>query len=211
MTVLPSRNARKTSSLSDLDVLVAQAQDALVIALNERIEGGLRDLHVLLRNKGSPSLRGSMGSPFLGGAFGGSTALVDVGDRKACDQASYPDDDPSLALSNVTSAACRTTVLNDHGKHNPIAEVADFLKPELQLLVGAKPVLKEAANGRPSLEVVPQRPPVEGRIFGEAAGHRVEITTIRSLKRPVHKRDQVGGRGLLRHSAGSIPGPTSTP
>jgi hypothetical protein len=30
-------------------------------------------------------------------------------------------------LSKVTGAASRTTVLNDHGKHNPIAEVADFL------------------------------------------------------------------------------------
>ena len=39
------------------------------------------------------------------------------------------------------------------------------------------------------------------RIFGEAAGHRVEITTIRSLKRPAHKLDQVGGRGLLGHRA----------
>jgi len=40
-------------------------------------------------------------------------------------------------LSKVTGAAVRTTVLNDHGKHNPIAEVADFLRPELQLLVVA--------------------------------------------------------------------------
>src|SRR5450631_2807455 len=92
--------------------------------------------------------------PFLGEAFGGSTGLVDLGGRKARDQASHPDEDPSLALSKVTGAASRTTVLNDHGKHNPIAEVADFLKPALQLLVRAKPVLKEAANGRPSLEVV---------------------------------------------------------
>jgi hypothetical protein len=130
-------------------------------------------------------------------ALGGSMSLVDLGDREACDQASYPDEDPSLALSNVTGAARRTTVLNDHGKHNPIAEVADFLRPELQVLVGGKPLLKEAANGRPSLEAVPQRPPLEGRIFGEAADQRVEITTIRSLKRPAHELDQVGGSGLL--------------
>src|SRR5205823_457 len=92
-------------------------------------------------------VRGHRLSPFLGEAFGGGTGLVDLGDRKTCDQAVYPDEDPSLALSKVTGAASRTTVLNDHGKHNPIAEVADFLKPELQLLVRAKPVLKEAANG----------------------------------------------------------------
>ncbi len=139
--------------------------------------------------------------PLLRQAFGGSTGLVDLGDRKACDQASYPDEYPSLALSKVTGAASRTTVLNDHGKHNPIAEVADFLEPELQLLVHAKPVLEEAANGRPPLEVVPQRPPVEGRIFGEAAGRRVEITTICSLKRPAHELNRIGDRGLLRHQA----------
>jgi hypothetical protein len=97
-------------------------------------------------------------------------------------------------------AASRTSVLNDHSKRNPIAEVADLLKPELQLLVRAKPVLKEAANGRPSLDGGPHAPPVEGRIFGEAAGRRVEITAIRSLKRPAHKLNQVGGHGLLSHA-----------
>src|SRR3954468_20240459 len=117
----------------------------------------------------------------------------------ACDQVAHPDEDPSLTLSKVTAAASRTTVLNDNGKHNPIAEVADFLKPELQLLVRAKPVLEEAANGRPPVEAVPQRPPVEDRIFGEAAGRRVEITAIRGLKRPAQERNQVGGRGLLGH------------
>src|SRR5271154_2669221 len=97
--------------------------------------------------------------------------LVELGGREACDQASYPDEDPSLALSKVTGAAGRTTVLNDHGNHDPIAEVADFLKPELQLLVRGKPLLKHAANGRPSPVWSPNAPPVEGRIFGEAAGH----------------------------------------
>jgi hypothetical protein len=81
-------------------------------------------------------------------------SLVDLGDRKACDQASYPDEDPSLALSKVTGAAGRTTVLNDHGEHNPIAEVADFLDRELQRLVHDEPIPKEAANGRPPLEAV---------------------------------------------------------
>ena len=74
-------------------------------------------------------------TPILREAFGCSAALVDLGGHKACDQASYPDDNPSLALSKVTGAASQTTVLNDHGKHNPVAEVADFLKPDLQLLV----------------------------------------------------------------------------
>ena len=90
--------------------------------------------------------------PFLGEAFGGCAGLVDLGDRKTRDQASHPEEDPSLALSKVTGAANRTPILDDHGKHNPIAEVADFLKPELQLLVRAEPVLKEAANRRSALE-----------------------------------------------------------
>jgi len=94
-------------------------------------------------------------APLLREAFGCSTSLVDLGDRKARDQASHPNEDPTLALSKVTGAANQTTVLNDHGKHKSIAEVAGFLKSDLQLLVRAKPLLKEAANGRPSLEVVP--------------------------------------------------------
>src|ERR1700730_10798229 len=132
---------------------------------------------------------GSLGIalPFLGKAFGGSTGLVDVVGRKARDQASHPDEDPSLALSKVTGAASRTSVLSDHGKHNSIAEVADFLKPDLQLLVRAKPVLKEAANGRPPLEDGPHRPPLKDGIRSEAACHAVEIPAIRSLELPAHQ------------------------
>jgi len=106
----------------------------------------------------------------------------------------------------VTGAAGRTTVLNDDGEHNPIAEVADFLEPILQLLVRAQPFLNEAANGRPPLEAVDPRPPVEGRIFGEAADHRVEITAIQSLESPAQKLNQVGGRRLLGHHAAKYPG-----
>ncbi len=143
---------------------------------------------------------------FRGEAFGGSTGLVEVAvDGKSCDQASHPDVDPCLALSNVTCAANRTTVLSDDGKHNSFAEVADFLKPKLQLLVRSKPVLNEAANGRPPLEVVPQRPTVQDGIRSEAARHGVEITAIPSLKLPADKLHQVGGRGLLRHHPASIP------
>src|SRR5213080_1085151 len=79
--------------------------------------------------------------PFLGEAFGGNTGLVEFVGRKSRDQASHPDVDPPLALSNVTCAANQTTVLSDHGKHNSLAEVAEFLKPKLQLLERSKPVL----------------------------------------------------------------------
>ena len=139
--------------------------------------------------------------PFLGEAFGGCAGLVDLGDRKTRDQASHPEEDPSLALSKVTGAANRTPILDDHGEHNPIAEVADFLKPDHQLLVRAEPVLKEVANRRPALEDVSQSPAFEDRIRREACYHRVEITTIRSLDGPLQKLHQVGGRGLIRHRA----------
>ena len=106
----------------------------------------------------------------------------------------------------MTGAARQTAVLNDHGKHNAISEVADFLKRELQLLVCGKPVLKHAANGRPPLVVVRHPPPDEGRIFGEAAGHLVEITAIRSLKRSAQKLYRIGGSGLLVHQRSIQPG-----
>src|ERR1700675_4783290 len=55
--------------------------------------------------------------PFLREPLGGGTGLRALRERNACDQVSHPDDDPSLALSKVTGAASRTTVLDDHGKH----------------------------------------------------------------------------------------------
>src|SRR4051794_23448665 len=80
----------------------------------ERDSDTSQPLHVPLRHRLSA---------FLGESFGGSTTLVDVGDRELRDRASNPDVDPPLTLSNVTRAANRTTVLSDHGKHNSIAEV----------------------------------------------------------------------------------------
>src|SRR2546423_7211786 len=138
------RGCRRAGVLDPFDIRVAglreqlgqsREQHSLVLDFSSG-EDTFDELYVLLRHRLAP---------FLGEAFGGSTGLVDVGDRKTRDQASHPEEDPSLALSKATGAANQTTVLNDHGKHNPIAEVADFLEPDLQLLVRAKPVLKEAA------------------------------------------------------------------
>ncbi len=104
----------------------------------------------------------------------------------------------------MSGAANRTTVLSDHGKHDSIAEVTGFLKLELQFLVRAKPVLKEAANGRPPLEAVPRHPPIQDRTRSEVARHAVEITAIRSLKLPADKLQRVG---VVASSdmAGSVP------
>ena len=115
--------------------------------------------------------------PFLGEAFGGCTGLVDLGDRKTRDQASHPEEDPSLALSKLTGAANRTPILDDHGEHNPVAEVADFLKPDHQLLVRAEPVLKEVANRRSALEDVSKARPSK-----TASGAKLVITASRSRR-----------------------------
>ena len=198
-----ARNGRTHDSAGEKRGLAQYQGEASLRKLRQPqtcAHAGLTALRASARSSGV--LGSSATGPVLREAFGCSTSLVDLVGRKACNQASYPDEDPSLALSKVTGAANRTTVLNDHGKHNPIAEVADFLKPDLQLVVCAEPVLKEAANGRPCLEVVPQRPPVEGRIFGEAAGRRVEITTIRRLDTAPRQLYHVGGRGLLSMKRG---------
>ena len=50
-------------------------------------------------------------------------------------------------------------VLADNGKHNPIAEVTDFLKLEVQLLVEPEPLIEEVTYRHSPLEVVFQRLP----------------------------------------------------
>ena len=163
--------------------------------LAERLAHPLAQLlHVLLRHRLPP---------LLGESFGGGTGLVDLRGRKASDRASHTEVDPSLALSNMAVAASRTPVLNHHCKHNPTAEVTDLLELEVQFLVGPEPVLKEATDRRSTLDEL--RPPVQDRIFGDAAHHPVEITAIQSLKLLAHKLNRVGRRGLLRHRPRSIP------
>ena len=113
--------------------------------------------------------------PFSNEALGGSTGVVDLGGREACGQASYPDEDPSLALSKATGATNQTTVLNDHGEHNPIPEVTYLLELVVQFLVGPEPLVKEATDRRSTLDEA--RAPVQDPIFGDAAwdtrrGHR---------------------------------------
>ena len=120
--------------------------------------------------------------------------VVNLEDYEARDQLSPPDEDPPLALSNVTGTASGTTVLNDHREHNSIAEVADFLKPIHQPLVRAKPAFNKAANGLPPLEALPHQPSVEARIFGKAADYLVNVKAIHSLKRTAHAPNQVRGR-----------------
>src|SRR5262249_30985377 len=99
----------------------------------------------------------------------------------------------------------QTPVLNHHCKHNPSAEVTDFLKLEVQLLVGAPPLLNEVTYRRSTL--LEARPPVQDPIFGDAAHHPVEITAIQSVNLLTHKLDRLGRRGLGGHRASSIPRP----
>src|SRR4051794_40926925 len=140
--------------------------------------------------------------PLLGEPFGSYAGLVNVGGRKASDRASRTEVDPSLALSKM-AAANQTPVLDDDGKDNPTAEVTDLLKLEIQFLVGPEPVHKEATYRRSTLHEFD--PPVQDHIFGDAAHHSVEITTLQSLNLLAHKLNQVGRGGLPSHLPASIP------
>jgi hypothetical protein len=101
--------------------------------------------------------------------------------RRAINQTLHPDVDPSLSLPNVTGGAGRPSLLEDHSKHNSVAEVVDLLELELQFLIHAEPALNEGANRRLAFQDVPQRPPLEDRIRSKGAHHRVDITAIPSL------------------------------
>jgi hypothetical protein len=144
--------------------------------------------------------------PLLGEPFSGCAGLVDVGGRKASDQASHTEVDPSLALSKMAVTTDQTPVLTHHGKHNPTAEVADLLKLEVQFLVGPEPIVKEGAYRRSTLDEFGT--PVQDHILGDVAHHPVEITAIQSLNLLAHKLNQVGRGGLLGHLPASIPGRT---
>src|SRR5688572_27371667 len=125
----------------------------------------------------------------------------------ACDQASLPDEEPPLALRNatVTGATGRNTLLDDHGEHNPTAEVADVLKLELQFLVRAEPVLEEAANRHAPLEGIPcAHPPLKDCIGSVEADHRVQVAPVCGLEGNAREFNKVGGRGLLGHDSVSI-------
>jgi hypothetical protein len=72
--------------------------------------------------------------------IGGCVGLVDVMQRKACDQALLPEEDPALGLPKVTvtGATSRNALLEYHGEHNPVTEIADILKLELRFLAASK-------------------------------------------------------------------------
>ncbi len=85
--------------------------------------------------------------PFLGEAFGGSTAFVDVCIRRdprdllVCPHEHVP---VKVAQSNVNRAAAWMSVLADRGEHNPAPEVANLLQrreePTMRTLADSIPV-----------------------------------------------------------------------
>src|SRR5215472_16989187 len=86
-------------------------------------------------------------SPFLSKPLGGSAGLVDVPVvRHAHNLAVLPHTDGSVAQLNLTAAADRTVLLNDHAKAHSIAEVDSLLRLERVFLVGDPPVLDEATS-----------------------------------------------------------------
>src|SRR5207302_11005509 len=132
------------------------------------------------RPEASPRPPATSLPPRLGRLLGGSTGVAYVIGRVACDQASLPKEDPPLALPKVTvtGATNRNARLDDHSKHNPVAEVADILNLELQFLVSAEPVLEEAANRRSPREGCPSRPSLKDRIRSVEAHQRVQVVPI---------------------------------
>ena len=163
-----------------------------------RVEQAHDELHVLPRHRLHS---------FVDETLGGSAGRVDVMGRKARYQASLQEEDPPLALPKVTVTGTtgRNALLDDHSEHNPVAEVADILELELQLLVRAEPVLKETAESRSPLEGAPYSPRVKDRIGSEEAHRRIQVTPIRRLEGAAHKLYRVAGRGLLGHRPPSIP------
>jgi hypothetical protein len=97
--------------------------------------------------------------------------------RKASDRTSRPDVDPPLALSNVTGAADKTRVLDTHGEHNALAELADLTKLKAQPLVGVEPALNESPDRRAPLRELPA--PRPSRIASSA---KTFITASRSRR-----------------------------
>ncbi len=137
--------------------------------------------------------------PFPCEAFGGSTGIIDVGGPEACDQASHPEEEP-IPRAVEGGRRCRP----DDRSERPLQtrpHCRDRGPPRAR--TPAPRTCQTTPGGScewsTAPRTVPQRPPVEGRILGEAAGDRVEITVIGSLKRPAHKLNEVGGRGFLSH------------
>ena len=95
----------------------------------------------------------------------------------------------------MTGDVSRPSFLDDHSKHNSVAEFVDLLKLERQFLIHAEPALNEATDRRSTLEVVSQRPPVKDRIGSKAAHHRINVTAVSSLKLLAHKLNRVGRVG----------------
>src|SRR5690242_16264652 len=106
---------------------------------------------------------------------------------------------------DLTIDADRTTLLLDHRKHDPVVEDGELFDFIAKLGEGADPVVQEATNCHSPFVKAPARPAVKDRIGSEEAHYRVDVTLIHSLEGKARKLSQVGGRGLLRHRAWSIP------
>src|SRR5271166_2574105 len=181
-----------------LDTRVDVVQDAVNSGAVERLKGLTHDLHVLL---------GHRLPPFLGEAFGGSSALLGLGIAgPVYEQPSVPHADPCLPRPNASAAPGGTSILADDRKDNPVTQINGLLELELQVVKGSVVVLPEATD-RPSPLEYPQPPGrhVKHGIGAVDAHLRVKITPAIGLHRPAHLPERVGGRGLLRHHPASIP------
>ena len=138
--------------------------------------------------------------PFPGKAFGGSTGLIDVGvGEDLHHKALRPRYDPRFLLLNGADGAEGTTALVDHDKDNAISEVVDLLKLERQVLERAEPILKKGTTRRRPLEARTERRGFEDAIVRTKVDDRFNVTPTKGVNHLPRERNQIGGRGLLRH------------
>ena len=143
--------------------------------------------------------------PFLCEAFGGSTGLVDVGvHRLPHDHAVRQHGDTREAHLDVSATPNEAALLDDHDKHDPVAQVENLLWLDPELLISAVKSSKKPRIAADSLEAGTHPHRLQDCVGRVEAHRRVKVTTIRSLKRFPRKLHQVGGRGLLSHRPPSI-------
>jgi hypothetical protein len=131
--------------------------------------------------------------------------LIDVGVRRvANEQALQPLRDSCVAKLNGAAAIEDTPSLQYHGECDPFAELTNLLGPPLDVGVGTAPVLKEAAYGCLTLEDAhPPRRRVPDCVWSVEAEGRLDVL---GLDASAYQRNQIGGRGLLKHRSIALRG-----